>query len=144
MNYWERLKKLKIMSLQRRRERYIIIHMWKTLHGSCPNDINVQFSPPSRHGVRAKVPILSSASTQRHQTTYDASFAVHGPRLWNTIPNNLTVEPSFQKFKQGLTTFILTVPETPPVPGYTGVNRNSLRDWNMNKTSWSAHPMGCR
>ena len=27
--YWERLKYLRIQSLQRRRERYIIIHTWK-------------------------------------------------------------------------------------------------------------------
>ena len=144
-NYWERLQDLQMMSLQRRRERYIIIHMWKTLHGSCPNDLGVEFSPPSRQGIRAKVPILSSASTQRHQTLYDASFAVHGPRLWNVIPSNLTVESRFQQFKDELTTFILTAPDTPPVPGYTGVNKNSLLDWSMNKaTSWSAHPMGCR
>ena len=32
-NYWERLHVLKLYSLQRRRERYIIIHIWKiTLH----------------------------------------------------------------------------------------------------------------
>ena len=29
LNYWERLKSLNLMSLQRRRERYIIITMWK-------------------------------------------------------------------------------------------------------------------
>ena len=33
LNYWERLCKLSIMSLQRRRERYILLHMWKILHG---------------------------------------------------------------------------------------------------------------
>ena len=29
LDYWERLQKLSLMSLQRRRERYIILHMWK-------------------------------------------------------------------------------------------------------------------
>ena len=28
-DYWSRLQTLKLMSLQRRRERYIILHMWK-------------------------------------------------------------------------------------------------------------------
>ena len=32
LNYWQRLKALDLMSLQRRRERYIIIHLWKILH----------------------------------------------------------------------------------------------------------------
>ena len=29
LNYWQRLSKLKLLSLQRRRERYMIIHVWK-------------------------------------------------------------------------------------------------------------------
>ena len=36
LNYWERLKALNLMSLQRRRERYTIIHMWRLFHGKCP------------------------------------------------------------------------------------------------------------
>ena len=32
LNYWERLARLKLMSLQRRRERDIILMMWKILH----------------------------------------------------------------------------------------------------------------
>ena len=32
IHYWDRLKKLSLMSLQRRRERYIIMHMWKILN----------------------------------------------------------------------------------------------------------------
>ena len=37
MNYWERLSHLKLMSLQRRRERYTILMMWKILHNVVPN-----------------------------------------------------------------------------------------------------------
>ena len=32
LNYWDRLKKLKLYSLQRRRERFCIIQVWKILH----------------------------------------------------------------------------------------------------------------
>ena len=35
-DYWERLSKLKIMSLQRRRERYIIFTVWKILYKKVP------------------------------------------------------------------------------------------------------------
>ena len=31
LNYWERIKKLQLFSLQRRRERYAIIYVWKIL-----------------------------------------------------------------------------------------------------------------
>jgi len=47
LNYWERLKALKVMSLQRRRERYIILQMWKILHDLIPNDLNITFADPS-------------------------------------------------------------------------------------------------
>ena len=52
-NYWERLAHLKLMSLQRRRERYVILMMWKALKGEVPNCCNIQFAQTSRHGVRA-------------------------------------------------------------------------------------------
>ena len=32
LQYWDRPKKLNLMSLQRRRERYSIIHVWKILN----------------------------------------------------------------------------------------------------------------
>ena len=37
LNYWERLKELNLYSLQRRRERYIIIYIWKILNRLVPN-----------------------------------------------------------------------------------------------------------
>ena len=103
LDYWSRLKALNLMSLQRRRERYIIIHMWKILHGLSPNDLGIQFSGPSRHGIKAKVPKLNRSSSQRHQSKYDASFAVIGPRLWNTIPSNLPQIADPIEFKIKLT-----------------------------------------
>ena len=36
-NYWERLKKLKVNSIQRRMERYRILYIWKTITGKVPN-----------------------------------------------------------------------------------------------------------
>ena len=43
LDYWQRLKALNLMSMQRRRERYIMIHMWKILHQRCPNDLGIHF-----------------------------------------------------------------------------------------------------
>ena len=37
LDYWERLKELKLYSLERRRERYIIIYTWKVVQGLYPN-----------------------------------------------------------------------------------------------------------
>ena len=37
LNYWERLQDHKLYSLHRRRERYIIIYIWKIRHHMVPN-----------------------------------------------------------------------------------------------------------
>ena len=93
LNYWQTLKALNLMSLQRRRERYTIIHMWKVLYGKCPNDVNIQFSATLRHGQKAVISTLNKCSSQSNQTLYDNSFAVIGPWLWILIPLNMhTIE----------------------------------------------------
>ena len=50
LHYWDRLQRLSLMSLQRRRERFILLHMWKILHHHTSNDINVQFVSRPRFG----------------------------------------------------------------------------------------------
>ena len=128
-NYWDRLKALKLMSLQRRRERYIIIQMWKILNDNCPNDLNVRFMAPSRRGIKSVVPPLNRQSSRRNQTLYDNSFAVLGPRLWNTLPAKLTEITGKEAFKHRLTKFMFSFPDEPPVRGYSRSNGNSMLDW---------------
>ena len=146
LDYWQRLKALNLMSLQRRRERYIIIYMWKVLHSRCPNDINITFSDSSRHGQRATVPSLSKSCSQRNQSLYDNSLAVIGPRLWNIIPPSLHSIEDPLNFKIKLTEFIRAFPDEPSVAGYKCRNSNSLLDWSGNKAAsllsgWSTHSM---
>ena len=133
LDYWGRLKSLKLMSLQRRRERYIMLHMWKILHGLSPNDLNIKFSDPSRFGIKAHVPSLMRSSSQRNQSLYDNSFAVIGPRLWNILPNHLHHMADLKQFKHALTEFLNTFPDTPPVSGYSCANGNSVLDWTQNR-----------
>ena len=68
LDYWERLKELSIMSLQRRRERYILLHMWKILNGAVSNDLKIRFVSRPRTGFKAAVPPLRSGATNRHQS----------------------------------------------------------------------------
>ena len=133
LDYWGRLKALGLMSLQRRRERYIIIQMWKILHVQTPNDLKVQFYATSRNGIKAKVPKLNTNSRQYHRSMYDNSFSVLGPRLWNTLPRHLPDIKNLETFKHNLTQFLLSFPDTPPVTGYTGSNNNSILNWCMNR-----------
>ena len=51
LNYWERLKKLKMYSLQRRRERYIIIYTWSIIENLVPNVGNISsYAIPDKEG----------------------------------------------------------------------------------------------
>ena len=53
LNYWERLAKLKLFSLQRRRERFLILHTWKIYKELAPNDLNLKFHMNTRLGIQA-------------------------------------------------------------------------------------------
>ena len=134
-NYWERLTKLNMMSLQRRRERYIILMMWKILHNIVPNCCNIEFTETSRHGTRAVIPSLSRCSSSRNQTLYDSSFAVRGPKLWNKVPASVKAELTFDGFKVSLSKFLALIPDNPPVPGYVCNWSNSLVDFTPSRQS---------
>ena len=78
--YWERLKKLNLMSLQPRRGRYII---YKVIKHLAPNDIKVGFYQNERYGMMCKVPTLAENSKSKYQKLYDHSFHVIAAILWN-------------------------------------------------------------
>ena len=135
LNYWERLKQLNLMSLQRRRERYIILMMWKILHQAVPNCCDIKFKVTSRNGAVAIIPPLSKSSSLKNQTLYDMSFAVQGPKLWNKVPQSIKVAETFDTFKRSLTDFLALIPDTPPVAGYSCRWSNSLIDYSPSR--WS-------
>ena len=125
------LKKLGLMSLQRRRERYVILHLCKIWQGKVPNDLDIQFYDHTRLGTRCKIPAIKRNSTTLSRSIYDHSFAFRGPKLWNAIPKNLKCAPSFEVFKFKLTYHLMSIiHDLPPVSGYTEPNSNSILDWN--------------
>ena len=117
LDYWDRLKKLNLMSLQRRRERYCIIHTWNILQNQAPNDINLNFHSHNRHGVKITQPPLNNKAQASVRTDYENSFKIKAARLWNLLPRNVNTQITLDTFKAAL--------------GYTAANRNSLLDWRM-------------
>ena len=99
INYWERLFKLKLLSLQRRRERYMIIHVWKILNNLAPNDINMGFNENKRLGTKVKIPAFSKTAPSSVVRLYDESFAVHSGKLWNILPKEVTAAKILDRFK---------------------------------------------
>ena len=129
MSYWERLHKLNLMSLQRRRECYIIITMFKILNNQMPNDLNITFCNSERRGICAVVPPLTKGASVKAQTKFDNFFTVMGPKLWNCIPAETTRITKLASFKTSLGKFLKAIPDTPPTTGYTSVNNNSILDY---------------
>ena len=131
LDYWERLTKLKLLSLQRRRERYMIIHVWKILNHLAPNDIKMEFTHSKRLGIKVKIPSFSKTAPQSATRLYDESFAVHAGKLWNILPKEVTVTKQLDAVKILLGKFLRLYPDRPPTKGYTAQNRNSLIDWKL-------------
>ena len=127
-NYWERLKILGIKSLQRRREKIILIHLWKILNNIYPNTVSIKFKYNDRtssiKAVLKSLPKLKGSSA----TNYEESFEISSAKLWNILPPNLTTITSLTLFKLKLEQFLETIPDQPPLPGYPHTSDNSLKN----------------
>ena len=60
LDYWQRLSRLNLMSLQRRRGRVQIMYMWKILNGKVPNDCGITWYYSDRRGIIVCIPSLPS------------------------------------------------------------------------------------
>ena len=124
--YWERLKHLKLMSLQRRRERYILIHTYKIVNQLAPNDLNMKFYHNDRRGSCCIIPAVVKNSKAKYQSLYDHSFHVTAAKLWNLIPKEIKSKPTLNSFKNSLSRYISEIPDQPPIKGMP--SNNSLLD----------------
>ena len=132
LNYWERLKSLDMFSLQRRRERYSIILMWKMQKGIIPNCINAPFNTSDRRGVTSVRPRGKSRFASVNTLLYN-SFSSNGPALFNLVPPHIKSIENLDSFKLSLDKWLKSFPDTPPTPNYVAVNRNSIKEWVTSK-----------
>ena len=134
MNYWERLLHLKIYSLERRRERYIILYAFKIIAGLVPNPgITWHFS--LRRGVLIDIPFISQKSSGFAQSLKFNSFFCKTARLFNCLPIDVrALTGSVDSIKYNLDKFLQKVPDEPRLVGYTQSARscsNSIYDQIM-------------
>ena len=117
-NYWERLKALNLFSLQRRRERYLIIYTWRILEKQVPNP-GVQMS---KHQSRGRTCYIKGYKTNNSKlkSIQNNSFVRAGSRLFNSLPTHIrnTTQCSVESFKRRLDKFLLKIEDTPPLPTY--------------------------
>ena len=138
LSYWEQLKALKLYSLERRRERYVIIYTWRILEGSVPNisqgSTAITAAWHVRRGRTCKVPSVLSSASSRVQSIRRASLGIKGPRLFNCLPMHLRnlSGVSVDMFQFKLDKYLMSIPDEPLIPGYTmyrTVDSNSILYW---------------
>ena len=118
--YSERLHTLKLLSLQRRRERHTIIYMFKI---KCSLTPNPGFT--ADYQIRAKA---FAWKPRYDRKTGQNSFFCTGPLLYNSIParirslDNMTTpgKTALETFKSQLDKYLTTLPDNP------GTQYNSL------------------
>ena len=139
-SYWDQLKELRLYSQERRRERYMIIYVWRILENQVPNICNGAHASGSitarwhaRRGRMCDVPQVARNSSPRVQRLREASLSVKGQRLFNCLPLNIRNMTGCKKdvFKQALDNYLQSIPDEPQIQGYTMFRRtdtNSLID----------------
>ena len=114
LDYWSRLKQLRMYSQQRRADRYKIIHTWKVLEKKVPN-CGIQESTSLRRGRECTIPALKGSPAM--QNLRDQSFQVTGPRLFNSLPRHIrdTSKATVDEFKEKLDKFLAVLPDEPKI-----------------------------
>ena len=135
-NYWATLKKFRLYSLERRRERYRVIYLWKMIEGLVPNlDSNgaIEQTINERQGRKCRLKNNVMNSLPRIRTLRDGSFSANAVKLFNSIPKEIrnATNCNVDSFKSQLDDFLKSVPDEPQIPGMTRYRRadsNSIVD----------------
>ena len=129
IGYWDRLREFKVYSQERRRERYMVIFLWKISQGMV-HGYNVEFTSVCGRRGRTALPraVVQSSSSLVRQAR-EASIGVKGARIFNLLPASVRNMDSdnVDMFKKCLDSFLSQVPDQPTVAGYgRAAESNSL------------------
>ena len=138
VDYWDRLKELKLYSLERRRERYMIVYMYKLHIGLVP-DLGF-LSDTGRNGVKYFAKENPDAPKEVRSIRI-SSFFFKGPLLFNILPKELRTparpngpvesKKLLERFKRWLDKWLELIPDQPTTDetsGRRGADSNSLVD----------------
>ena len=130
LEYSERLVSLKLYSLQRRRERYCIIYVWKIIEGLVPN-----FSKPivcSYSERRGRSCIISHVNLGRLGSLAYNSFRWRAIRLFNAMPKYIRCISSCSvvSFKSKLDCYLKNIVDLPGRPGFSNsLDSGDILQW---------------
>ena len=118
LDYWERLTKLGMYSQERRRERYMIVFLWK-ISQRMVEGYSVTFSNNVRRG-RTVLPnsVVASAPAVVRRAR-ETTLGVKGAKLFNLLPISIRNIDSdnVETFKAELDKFLSLVPDQPTIAG---------------------------
>ena len=125
LDYHERLKKLNMYSLERRRDRYMIIYGWQQIEGLKENILRLKTSWSGRYRTMISSKIPNEANGKR-LSRVEKNLIYNCParrvqRLFNSIPGkirNITNVTS-DTFKRHLDEWLKKVPDQPRGGGYS-------------------------
>ena len=133
LDYYQRLKELKLYSAERRRDRYLLLYIFKIIQCRVPNPgISYKYSP--RRGKVLITPPVKSSTSSKAGTLYHNSFNRRASRVFNALPKdirNLSNDSSPELVKRKLDKFLSYVTDEPRLPGYLPTNdatSNRLED----------------
>ena len=124
LDYHQRLKKLNLYSLERRRERYLIIYAWQMLEGIKVNYLGLKASKYGRSRTMGSRPIRWSYRGKKikhsNRSIIHCSTGKKMERLFNCLPPKLRnmKEKTTDTFKYHLDKWLQTIPDTPKIDNY--------------------------
>ena len=132
LSYENRLKCLNLYSLQRRRDRYTAIYVWKIMEEIVPN-----LSPPMCVNVserRGRLCVLKSVERGHIGTLAHSSFRWRGARIFNALPPNIRNLSNCDVllFKRQLDNYLSLLPDVPCTPN----TDNSITGAVVEDQSW--------
>ena len=132
LEYHERLKAMKITSLQRRYERYKIFYIKKILSDKVPNiGIGILHDFNHRNGL------ILETMNPKCSNLRKATFQFSAPRIFNKLPKDLrNFIGSYETFKIHLDSFLDMIPDIPRICMGTKHHSNSLESM-LSQWKWS-------
>ena len=118
LNYRERLVELKMYSQERRRDRYMLILIWKSAMGLI-DGYNLKFNgEQARRGRECHVTEVIRTAPANVRKAREGSLSVKGAKMFNLLPpdiRNLNSD-KVDIFKRRLDKFLQSIADQPTIP----------------------------